>query len=341
MTTLPRTLLPWLALAAAGCARTPQIESVAGIAQGTTYTLQWWSEQPVDKEALAAAAAAELNRIDELLSNYRPDSALERFNAMRNIEPQVLPAELVALLRLAVEVHLASDRCFDPTVRPLVHLWGFDSEDPRIPDAADVAAALANVGLDKLEILDAQTVRKTLPGVEVDMASIGQGYTVARLAKVLEGLGIDNYLVEIGGELQARGLKPGGEHWRIGIENPTAAGGVAEPLVVPGDRPVAVITSGTYRHYFEDRGRAYGHILDPRTGRPVEHDLVETTVVGPDPARAAAWATALLCLGPDEGARTADREGLAATLAVRSQDSVIRTHSARFAADWAGGRADR
>lgn len=341
VTTLPRTVLVWLALAAAGCTRMPEVESVAGIAQGTTYTLQWWSEPRLDRDALAAAAAAELDRIDALLSNYRADSVLERFNATRSVEPQALPAELVALLRLAVEVHLASDRCFDPTVRPLVHLWGFDGDDPHVPAAADITAALANVGLDKLEILDDETVRKTLPGLEIDMASIGQGYTVARLAKVVEGFGIDNYLVEIGGELLAHGRKPGGERWRIGIENPTAAGGVAEPLVVPGDRPVAVITSGTYRHYFEDQGRPYGHILDPRTGRPVEHALVETTVVGPDPARAAAWATALLCLGPEEGARTADREGLAATLAVRSGDSVIRTHSARFAAEWATGPAGR
>jgi thiamine biosynthesis lipoprotein len=329
-----RALLVWLALAAAGCTESPEIESVAGVAQGTTYTLQWWSARRVVEQALAAAASAELDRIDGLLSNYRSDSTLERFNAARSVEPQALPPELVTLLRLAFDVHRASDRCFDPTVRPLVRLWGFDGDEPRVPDPAAITAALADVGLDKLEIVDGQTVRKTRPAVEVDMASIGQGYTVGRLAQVVESFGIDSYVVEIGGELLARGRKPGGQPWRIGIENPTAGGGVAEPLVMPGDRPVAVITSGTYRHYFEDDGRAYGHILDPRTGRPVQHDLVETTVLGPDPARAAAWATALLCLGPEEGARIADREGLAATMAVRSGNSVLRTHSARFAADW-------
>lgn len=336
-----RALLVWLVVAVTGCTPAPAVQSVSGIAQGTTYTLQWWSERPVGSDVVAAAAAAELERIDALLSNYRSDSALERFNAARSVEPQALSAELVTLLRLAMEVHAASDRCFDPTVRPLVRLWGFDGDEPHVPDLAAIEAALADVGLEKLEIVDAQTVRKRDPGLEVDMASIGQGYTVERLAKVVEGLGIDNYLVEIGGELQARGRKPGGEHWRIGIENPTAEGGVAEPLVVPGDRPVAVITSGTYRHHFEDQGRSYGHILDPRSGRPVEHDLVETTVVGPDPARAAAWATGLLCLGPVEGARVADREGLAATLAVRSGDGVIRTYSARFAADWGSRSAGR
>lgn len=341
MTTLLRAVLVGLLIALSGCTQRPAVESVAGIAQGTTYTLQWWSEPPVGNDVVAAAAAAELERIDALLSNYRDDSVLEKFNATRSVAPQTLPEELVSLLRLAVEVHGASDGCFDPTVRPLVLLWGFDGDEPRVPEPAAIEAALADVGLDKLELVDAQTVRKTDPDVEVDMASIGQGYTVERLARAVEGLGIDNYLVEIGGELQARGRKPGGDHWRIGIENPTAAGGVAEPLVVPGDRPVAVITSGTYRHHFEDQGRSYGHILDPRTGRPVEHDLVETTVVGPDPARAAAWATGLLCLGPVEGVRIADREGLAATLAVRSGDTVIRTHSARFEADWGASSKSR
>ena len=334
MNTPARSLLVALVLAALGCTRAPELESVAGVAQGTTYTLQWWSAEPVKEAALAAAAAAELDRIDALMSNYRPDSVLERFNATRSVEPVPLTAELVRLLRLAVDVHRASEGCFDPTVRPLVHLWGFDGDDPQIPEPPAIDAALEDVGLDKLEIVDDETVRKQRPGLELDMASIGQGYTVARLAKVVESFGVENYVVEIGGELLARGRKPAGEHWRIGIENPTAAGGVAEPLVVPGDRPVAVITSGTYRHYFEDRGRPYGHILDPRTGRPVQHDLVETTVVGPDPARAAAWATALQCLGPADGARIADREGLAATMAVRLQDSVIRSHSARFEADW-------
>jgi thiamine biosynthesis lipoprotein len=341
VTNPPLALLVSLAAAAAaGCTRAPALESVSGLAQGTTYTLQWWSEQPVDPDAVAAAATAELDRIDALLSNYRTDSVLERFNAVRSVEPQSLPAELVALLRVAVDVHRASSRCFDPTVRPLVHLWGFDGDEPHVPDAASIAAALENVGLDKLEILDAQTVRKTVPGVEIDMSSIGQGYTVARLAAAVEGLGIADYLVEIGGELLARGHKPRGERWRVGIENPTAAGGAAEALVVPGDAPVAVVTSGTYRHYFEAQGRSYGHILDARTGRPVEHALVEVTVVGTDPTRAAAWGTALLCLGPEEGARTADREGLAATLAVRSVDSVIWSRSARFAAEW-GGAAGR
>lgn len=321
------------ALALAGCGPgRPPVRSLDGFAQGTTYTVQWWSTQGADERTLAAALEAELERIDRLLSNYRPDSDLEVLNAAVSTEAQLVPEELVELLRLAADVHRASEGCFDPTVRPLVHVWGFDGDEPAVPSAERLIEARARVGLDKLEIVDARTVRKTVPDLAVDMSSIGQGYTVGRLAAVVESLGLRDYIVEIGGELLVRGRKPDGQPWRVGIENPAAGGGPLQRLTLRNADPTAVITSGTYRHFFEAGGREYGHILDPRTGRPVEHGLVEVTVIGEDPARAAAWATALLCLGPEDAARIADREALAATFAVRTADGIARTSSALFPA---------
>ena len=218
------------------CSTRPDVESLSGLAQGTTYSVQWSSETAVDESTLQAALAAELERIDELLSNYRADSTIERFNAAQTVAPQALPAELVSLLRVAADVHRASDGCFDPTVRPLVRLWGFDGDEPHVPTATEIESARERVGFDKLEIPSATEVRKTVPGIEVDMSSIGQGYTVSRLAAVVEGFGIDDYVVEIGGELRARGQKPGREPWRLGVEDPSPAGGVAEPLVA-AERP--------------------------------------------------------------------------------------------------------
>src|SRR5690606_30521398 len=127
-------------------------------AQGTTYSLQW-TGTPSEAEVFAAAEA-ELERIDALLSNYRPDSVLERFNATQSTEPQTLPAELVSLLRLAERVHAASDGCFDPTVRPLVRAWGFDGNEPAEPNAAALDTARAAVGFDKIDIVDNEHVRK-------------------------------------------------------------------------------------------------------------------------------------------------------------------------------------
>jgi thiamine biosynthesis lipoprotein len=337
--TAVRVRIRWLAMACAGPAivactsPAAPTRAVAGVAQGTTYSLQWigGSAEP----EMAAAAARELARIDALLSNYRADSTLEVLNTTRSVEPIELPAELVALLELAKSVHAASDGCFDPTVRALVRAWGFDGDAPEVPTPAAVANARAVVGLDKLELLDSTHVRKTVPGLEVDMASIGQGYTVGRLADVLELQGSTAYLAEIGGEIVARGTKPGGTSWRIGLENPVDDARAGPRLAVPFDARTAVVTSGSYRHYLDAGGRRLGHIIDPRSGEPVDHALLSVTVVGSDAATAAAWGTALLCLGPVAGVAAADREGLAALFWVGQQDAPATVElSPAFEAGW-------
>jgi len=319
--------------AAAACTSSPAppVHTVSGVAQGTTYSLQWTGG--ATEPEIASAAEQELARIDALLSNYRADSTLERFNAAHSTEPFELPSELVSLLDLARRVHGASDGCFDPTVRPLVRAWGFDGDAPAVPARAAIDAARASVGLDKLVPLDATHVRKVVATLEVDMASIGQGYTAGRLADVLEEHGSTAYLAEIGGEVVARGAKPDGSAWRIGIENP--GGAQAGPaLRIPASTRTAVITSGSYRHYFEADGRELGHVIDPRSGWPVEHALLSVTVVGPDAATAAAWGTALLCLGPEAASAAAEREDIPALLWVGREGEPTLKTSPAFSSDW-------
>lgn len=297
----------------------PALKTVTGFAQGTTYSLQWTGGGT--EAEVGAAAERELERIDALLSNYRPDSVLETFNAARTTEALELPAELVELLALARSIHAASGGCFDPTVRPLVRLWGFDGDAPQVPSPESIAAARANVGLDKLEIVAANRVRKASPELAVDMASIGQGYTAGRLADVLERSGSTAYLAEIGGEIVTRGGKPGDLPWRIGVENPV--GDAAGPaLRMPADTRTAAITSGSYRHFLDAGGKRFGHIIDPRSGWAVEHGLLSVTVVGPDAATAAGWGTALLCLGPADALTTAERENVAALLWIADGDDA-------------------
>jgi thiamine biosynthesis lipoprotein len=323
------------AAAAVACtsSSTSPLRTVSGVAQGTTYTLQWVGG--ASEPEIAAAAEQELARLDALLSNYRADSTLERFNAADTTEPLELPSELVTLLELAKRVHRASDGCFDPTVRPLVHAWGFDGDSPAVPAPEVIDAARAAVGLDKLELTDTTHARKSVPSLALDMASIGQGYSAGRLADLLDRSGSTAYLAEIGGEVVARGLKPDASPWRIGIENPVASAGASPALRMPPATPTAVITSGSYRHYFEADGRRFGHIIDPRSGWPVEHALVSVTVVGHDPATAAAWGTALLCLGPSAAAVTAEREGLAALFwTAHVGDAAVLEQSPAFAAEW-------
>jgi FAD:protein FMN transferase len=334
---IARTLfLVATAVSLASCARPRTLQTITGLAQGTTYTLQWWSDDPVDKRRLTESVTAELERLDALLSNYRSDSVIERFNATRSLDPQELPSEFVSLLALAADIHRRSEGCFDPSVRPLVQLWGFDGDEPHVPPADEITAALERVGFDKLEILDASHVRKAHPDLAIDMASIGQGYTVGRISALAEELGLRNYLFEIGGELAGRGTRPDGKSWRVGIENPDQVDAPLKALSLPMDRLTAVITSGSYRHNFTDKGRVYGHILDPRTGRSVEHDLVSVTVTGDVAARTAAWGTALLCLGPTQAFETAEREQVAAVFILEKPGAAgfeVRQSSA-FSAAW-------
>lgn len=321
------------AIAAACTSPAPELRTVTGLAQGTTYSLQWTGGDTED--AIAAAAEQELERLDALLSNYRSDSTLEQLNAARTTEPIELPRELVALLELAKRIHAASDGCFDPTVRPLVRAWGFDGDDPAVPAAAAIDAARGIVGLDKLELIDATHVRKAVPQLAVDMASIGQGYSAGRLADLLERHGSTAYLAEIGGEIVARGAKPDGSAWRVGIENPVSGAGAGPVLRLPAEPTTAVVTSGSYRHYLEAEGHRYGHIIDPRTGWPVEHALLSVTVVGRDAATAAAWGTALLCLGPGAADAAVERERVAALywLAQGGEPPALRSSRA-FETEW-------
>jgi thiamine biosynthesis lipoprotein len=188
--------------------------------------------------------------------------------------------------------------------------------------------------MDKLLILDGEHVQKTVAELEIDMSSIGQGYSAARLADVLEQHGIGNYLAEIGGEIVARGTKPAGVHWRVGVENPAPEGGEGPAIRIPADGRTAAITSGTYRHYFDAMGKRYSHIIDPRTGSPVEHDLVAVTVLGHDGTLGAAWGTALLCLGPEQAVAAAARENVAAFFWRQDGDTATLTRSAALETEW-------
>jgi thiamine biosynthesis lipoprotein len=328
------TVVLTTAASAACSSPPPAIRTVSGVAQGTTYSLQW--SGGADEPAVASAAEQELERLDALLSNYRPDSTLERFNTNRSLAPIELPAELVTLFRVAKDVHEASNGCFDPTVRPLVHAWGFDTDNPAVPSTAALDAARALVGLGNLDLVDDTHARKAFPELALDMASIGQGYSAERLAAVLALHGSQAYLAEIGGEIVARGTKPDGTPWRIGVERPSSTESLPGPtLRIPAERLTVVITSGAYRHYFDDGGRRFGHVIDPRTGWPVEHSLSAVTVVGREAAATAAWATALLCLGPDDAATVAEREHVAALSWIGTGDGPLTLQrSGAFTTEW-------
>ena len=177
--------------------------------------------------------------------------------------------------------------------------------------------------MDKLEVVDDTHLLKHQANVRVDVSAIAQGFSVGKISDALEQQGIENYMVEIGGELKTHGHKPDGQAWRIAVEKPLAGERKIDKIItMPKDAPMSVMTSGTYRHYFDVNGKRYGHILDARIGKPVTHNVVGVTVLHENPTIADAWSTALLCLGMQEGMQLANNEKINAIF-IRQQDSEL------------------
>ena len=284
-----------------GCSE-PTIQKLEGPAQGTTYHISYWSEAPVDTKNIKSGIENEFAVIDKLLSNYRPDSTIETFNSAENTDSQEVGGEIVSLVKIAQVVNQAGQGCYDLTIKPLFDLWGFRGDALTIPNDSTILGTLKQIGMEKLEVVDETHLRKKQADLKVDLSSIAQGYSVERISKVLAQKGIVNYLVEIGGELKTNGYKPGLQPWRIALERPLPEERTMQKVItMPKDSPMAVMTAGTYRHYFDDHGQRYSHILDARNGKPVTHNLVSVTVLISDPTVADAWDTALLCLGQKDG----------------------------------------
>ena len=312
------------------CSKTPELSKITGYAQGTTYNLTF--ALPGDVKTPVSEIEQKVNeefaRIDKALSNYRDDSAIEEFNAQQTTEVITADAELVALIEEARKVYIASNGCYDLTMKPLFDLWGFKKDEFSPPSEEALTETLATVGMDKLETIDATHLRKQIPQLRVDVSSIGQGYSVGRIVKVLEQYGVENYLVEVGGELQTKGKKPNGEPWRIAVEKPLPNERKLHKIAsFDSGAPMALMASGTYRHFFDSEGKRYSHILDARRGKPVEHNTVSVTIFHEDPTKADAWSTALLCLGSNEGMKVANEHNLPVLFIDQTGDQLIEHES--------------
>ncbi len=232
------------------------------------------------------------------------------------------------VVQVALDVHKQSRGYFDITVAPLVDLWGFGKKDPRSEPPTDqqVNAVLKRVGSGHLMITDETHLRKTVPGLELDLGAIGQGYGVDIVAGLLDSLKYKNYLVEIGGEIMARGLNARGELWKIAVEQPQFSSLPGEQVLgILALSSVAVSTSGDYRSYFEYQGRKYSHTIDPFTGNPVRHGLASVTVIAANCTRADALATAVMAMGPEQGLSWIENmSAVEALLIVRLQDGKYK-----------------
>lgn len=297
---------------------------------GTTYSVLVSNLPPgVGRAAVEDAITAVLSEADRSLSGWNEHSELIRFNGSQSTAWQAVSPALFDAVSQARAVSEASGGAFDITVGPLVRAWGFGAgatAEPAVPSEATIARLLGRVGYARLELrAEPQALRKSLPGLEIDVDGIAPGWAVDRMAGRFDALGIQDYLVELGGEVRARGTSPEGRPWRVAVETPLAGERRAQAVIELDGTGVS--TSGDYRDFREIDGRRISHTIDPRTGRPVSHDLASVTVVHASVAAADAWATALLVLGPGEGLALARREGLAALFIVRGPDPGVFVES--------------
>jgi thiamine biosynthesis lipoprotein len=292
---------------------------------GTTYTVKIDGRDlsSSDRTVLRDTIQATLDAVERLMSTYDSLSELSRFNRHESTDPFVVSATTLEVFRIARLVSERSGGAFDITVGPLVDAWGFGPAGlpPSPPSDSVLAAVGARVGYNLITLsLETRTVRKSHPKTVADLSAIAKGYAVDLVAEALAALGVGAFLVEVGGELKARGRKADGSSWRVGIERPDSDTRTAHTALDLVD--MAVATSGDYRNYYEVDGVRYSHLIDPRTRAPVRHAGASVTVLHPDAVLADAWATALGVLDPLEGLALAEREGIAALFLVRSENGV-------------------
>jgi thiamine biosynthesis lipoprotein len=228
-----------------------------------------------------------------------------------------------------------SGGAYDVTVGPLVNLWGFGPQASSfvVPEAAAIEAARARVGWRKVEVdLAARRARKPA-GMYVDLSSLGKGRGVDRVAEYLDGAGVANYLIDLSGKLRARGHNPLGKPWAVAVEQPAADAPDGAPRTVPSTVVLAsesIATAGDYRRFFESGGRHYSHIIDPRTGRPVDHGTLSATAIARTCMEADALATMLMVMGPAEASQLADDSGIPALLVSRDSRGFVLHPSERW-----------
>ena len=302
-----------------------EIEKITGVSMGTTWSVHAVLAQPeIDLRDCTEHA---LHQVIEQMSTWEPTSHLSRFNRAAPITWCELPAECWHVLTYALWLARATNGAYDPSIGVLTNLWGFGPLGPRTapPSASEIDEARTHTGWQRIELSSVERRAYQPGGIEIDFSSIAKGYAVDHVARALEASGINDYLVEIGGELRGAGCKQDDSPWWVEIER-IDADDCERTLVALHELSVA--TSGDYRRYIDSDGTRYSHSIDPRTGWPIDNALASVTVLARECMHADALATALHILGVEQGLAFADTHAIAAILIERTNDGVVHHFSA-------------
>ena len=313
-------------LALYGCSNKPEVLTISGTKLGTSYHITVIADQ-LPPDDLEQQIEQLLAKVDNSMSTYKKDSEISQFNRLPVGQTMAISQEFAEVVKISRQIWQLSNGAFDPTIGPLVDLWGFgpDERHESIPSSKTIELTKAQIGFDSV-VLDEYKLSKT-KAVSIDLSAVAKGYAVDRVADLLEMLALPDYLVEIGGEIRVSGFNADGVAWRIAMEQPQL---FAEVDRVINITDIAVATSGDYRNYFEKDGVRYSHTIDPVTGRPIVHNLASVTVLTQSCAEADAWATAFSVLGVEQSLKLAEQLDIAAYMLVRQNEQFVPRTSEAF-----------
>jgi thiamine biosynthesis lipoprotein len=305
--------------------REQQLYTITGVAQGTGYSVRYYADgERVSKLQVDSL----LQQIDASMSLYKPGSLINQFNAAERYLR--VDDGFRTVLRKSFEIYQKTAGRFDVTVAPLVQLWGFGPVPvQRFPDSSEVRGALKQVGMSKLR-LKGNILYKTNPKICIDLNGIAQGYSVDQVAGFLKAQGIQSYMVEIGGEVVVHGLKPDGSGYRIGIEGPVpenAALGTAEGTAVFRHivelKQGAITTSGNFNKYLKYKNGKISHLIDPKTGYPLNNRMISVTIYAADAITADGYDNALMAMDVEEAMAFAKKANLEAYFIYHKPDGRV------------------
>lgn len=319
------------ALALTACERPTEPISFSGATMGTVWTVRV-SALPAGVTGLELRAAIEalLEQVNAEMSTHRPDSVITAFNRAAAGERVDLPPGFAAVLAEALYWAEMTDGAFDPTAGPLVNLWGFGPGErrDRPPDEADIAEARARVGWRQLGFRSGDAALVQPGEVFLDLSAIAKGWGVDVIAEHLLASGVPGFLVEIGGDLRTHGRRPDGGPWRVAIERPIP--GTRELHDVINVHEIAITTSGDYRNFFEAGGRRFSHLIDPRTGFPIDHATVSVSAAAAHASTADVMATAFSILPIEEAWALAIEHDLAVLWLLAEGDALVERMTPAF-----------
>lgn len=300
---------------------------------GTTYEVKYLETEEVANSQNSMMVQNKIDdlliSINQLMSTYIKDSELSLLNQAPAKQAIQLSSETAYVISEAAELYHLSNGMLDITVGPLVNLWGFgpSARPDKTPTAGQLDEIGAMVGIDKFSLVG-QTLTKHHKNVYIDLSTIAKGYGVDAVAELLASLNIDNYLVEIGGELRVAGNKIGDQDWLVAIEKPISTERAIQRIISIGDGALA--SSGDYRRYYEEDGVRYSHLINPKTGYPIQHNLVAVTVVTDKAIHADGLATALIVMGKEDGLSLANKNDIAALFITKENDEFVEYKSDSF-----------